>query len=232
MKQNSKILPPPPKVDGHILPLDVVIPRLFDSPKIIGLTGDVSSAKSNFLYAIIDNLINKYGFSHSNLYTYALPVFVGETKIYSVEELEQIENSVIILDEFYLFLDLENRKQKKNLGEMMQRIKHSNNVLILSGLPHNFNKFVSSQCEVKIYKQTTLKNLINGSPMKDTALAYSGIEKASTVLFIPHNRALVYGVNGHGDPKEKNHWTVTSVDHMTQYDVKLSLPPILPEPIK
>lgn len=226
---DNKLFNGKPKIDGHVVEIGDIIPLLFDRPKVIGLTGDVSSAKSNLVYALIDNLIKKYGFNSKNLYTYALPVYVGETKIYSIEELELIENSVIFLDEFYLFMDIENRKQKKNLGEMLQRIKHSNNVMILSGTPDNFNKFVSSQCEVKMYKRTTLKWLINGSPMKDAIYAYAGNEKASTVLLVDNDRVLIYGVNGNGDPSDRNHWTVAHVPYLKQYDIKTTLPPILPK---
>ena len=228
---NKKILPPAShNVDKHVVPIADLVESLFDSPKIIGLCGDVSQAKSSLNYSLIDILINKYGFNRTNLYTYAMPIFVGEQKIYSVEELELITNSIIFLDEFYLFLNMDDRKRVKQLGEMMQRIKHSNNVLILCGLAHNFNKFISSQCEIKIYKQVTLKNLINGSPMKDIITAYNGKEKASTVLALPKDRALIHGLSGEGT--DLKHYTIASIPYLPQYDVKLELPPILPKPIK
>jgi len=207
------------------VPIEGLIPRLFDSPKIIGACADVGMGKSNMIYAMLHYLQTTYKFTNKNLFTYALPISVGQQMIFSVEELELIENSVIFLDEFYLFLNLDDRKRVKQLAETMQRIQHANNVLVLCGLPHNFNKFVSSQCAVKIYKQTTIKNLINGSPMKDVIAAYNGAEKGSTVLRLQHNQALIYGLLGEGTGNA--HYTLTNIPYMKEFDVKRSLPPIL-----
>lgn len=215
-----------PKVKlDELVAIEDIIPRLFDSPRLIGMCADVGQGKSNTIYAILHYLQKKYSFSSKNLFTYALPIAIGQQKIFSVEELELIENSVIFLDEFYLFLNLDDRKRVKQLAEMMQRIKHANNVLVLCGLPHNFNKFISSQLEIKIYKQTTIKNLINGSPMKDVITAYNGAEKGSTILRLQHNQALVYGLLGEGSGNA--HYTKVSVPHMKEFDVKSNLPPIL-----
>lgn len=213
-----------PKVDTGVAVEDI-IPRLFDSPRLIGICADVNQGKSNLIYAILHFLQKKYNFTSQNLFTYALPISVGQQKIYSVEELELIENSVIFLDEFYLFLNLDDRKRVKQLAEMMQRIKHANNVLVLCGLPHNFNKFISSQLEIKIYKQTTIKNLINGSPMKDVITAYNGAEKGSTILRLQHDQALVYGLLGEGTGNA--HYTMVKIPYMKEFDVKAQLPPIL-----
>jgi preprotein translocase subunit YajC len=199
--------------------------RLFAEPRIIGVCADVSQGKSNMLYAWIDQLITQYKFNSHNLYTYALPIWCGEQKISSVEELELIQNSVIILDEFFLFLNLDDRKRIKELANMMQRIKHANNVLIMCGLAHNFNKFISSQMEVKVYKQTTIKNLINGSPMKDVVVSYNGNEKGSTILRLSVDKAIIYGLNGEG--ADIKHYTRVTVPYMKAYDVKMNLPSIL-----
>lgn len=213
----------PKLADG--IPIGELVPRLFDAPKVIGICADVGQGKSNMIYALLDSLQKDYKFTRQNLYTYALPMSVGQQMIFSVEELELIENSVVILDEFYLFLNMDDRKRVKQLAEMLQRIKHANNVLVMCGLPHNFNKFISSQLELKIYKQTTIKNLINGSPMKDVITAYNGPEKGSTILRLPQNQALVYGLLGEGTGNA--HYTITTIPYMKQFDVKLSLPPIL-----
>lgn len=207
------------------IPVEDIIPRLFDSPRLIGICADVGQGKSNLIYALLHFLQRKYEFTGKNLFTYALPITIGQQMIFSVEELELIENSVIFLDEFYLFLNLDDRKRVKQLAEMMQRIKHANNVLVLCGLPHNFNKFISSQLEIKIYKQTTIKNLINGSPMKDVITAYNGAEKGSTILRLQHNEALVYGLLGEGTGNA--HYTMVNIPYMKEFDVKRSLPPIL-----
>jgi hypothetical protein len=202
------------------VPLEVLVPQLFDRPRIVGICSDVGQGKSNMIYAMLHALQEKYMVSNRNLYTYALPISIGQQMIYSVEELELIENSIIILDEFFLFLDLDDRKKTKQLAAMFQRIQHANNVLVMCGLPFNFNKFVSSQINVKIYKQTTLKNLINGSPMKDTVISYNGNLKGYTVLKVPQSQALIFGL---GAP----HYILADVPYYKQYDVKLALPDIL-----
>lgn len=205
--------------------IEDVIPELFGSPKLIGACADVGQGKSNLIYSLIHSLQTKYEFDNKNLFTYSLPIYVGQQMIFSVEELELIENSVIFLDEFYLFLNMDDRKRVKQLAEMMQRIQHANNVLVLCGLPHNFNKFISSQLSIKIYKQTTIKNLINGSPMKDMITAYNGAEKGSTILRLPQNQALIHGLMGNGTGNA--HYTLVNVPYMEAYDVKKALPPIL-----
>lgn len=216
----STILKSKSELAGEI-PISTVIESLFSQPRIIGLCSDVSQGKSNLLYYIIDYLKNNHGFTRENLYSYALPIWLGEQKIYSVEELELIENSIIIIDEFFLFLDLDDRKRVKQLKVMLQRIKHSNNVLILSGLADNFNKFISSQLEIKIYKQTTIKNLINGSPMKDAIVSYNGREKGSTVLKLGKEQALIHGLGN------ASHYDLVNIPYMKEYDIKRNLPDIL-----
>lgn len=210
---------------SNAVPLEDLIEPIFSTPKIVGICADIGQGKSNMIYAMLHYLQTKFNFTEKNLYTYALPLSVGQRMIFSVEELELIEDSLIVLDEFFLFLNLDDRKRVKQLAEMMQRIKHANNVLVLCGLPHNFNKFISSQLSLKIYKQTTIKNLINGSPMKDVVAAYNGSEKGSTILRLPPDQALVYGLEGAstGIP----HYTLTNVPFMKEFDVKASLPPIL-----
>lgn len=214
-----------PKLGGDEIDLRDLIPKLFDKGKIIGVCADVDQGKSNLIYNLIHELKSKWMFNENNLYSYALPIWMGEQKIKSVEELELIQNSVIILDEFFMFLDLDDRKKVKQLAAMMQRVKHANNVVIMCGLPFNFNKFISSQMEIKIYKQTTLKNLINGSPMKDVITSYTGSEKGSAILRLDKNQALVYGIKNEktGIP----HYQMVNIPHMREYDVKRLLPPIL-----
>lgn len=221
----TKMIKNEKKNTSDIVPLLSLVPKLFDQPRIIGVCADVGQGKSNMLYTLMNYLQTEYGFDKDHLYSYSLPIWTGEQKIFSVEELELIENSVIILDEFYLFLNLDDRKRVKQLAAMMQRIKHSNNVLIMCGLAHNFNKFISSQLEIKIYKQVTIKNLINGSPMKDVVVSYNGKEKGSTILKMGRDQALIYGLSGEGTGIM--HYQMASVPYMPEFDAKMALPDIL-----
>ena len=84
----------------------VKIRNVFDGPKIIAVVGDVNSAKSNLLYWFLDEL-KKIG--TFNLYTYGLRSKIKDAvKIYSVDELERIRDSIIFIDELMSLWDLDN----------------------------------------------------------------------------------------------------------------------------
>ena len=76
--------------------------------RVIGLIGDVNTAKSMTLY----NLIN-YSYKlnkNINIYAYGLRNEIkGVKPVYSVAELEQIKSSLIIIDELSSLFDLEYR---------------------------------------------------------------------------------------------------------------------------
>src|SRR3990167_2153647 len=126
---------------------------LFNKPCIIGLIADVNEGKSMLLYDIIDKLREKKRF---NLYTYGLRAEIKDTvKIYSVNELEQIKNSLIILDEVMTLWDLDNRMIKKQIENTLRLLHHNNNILIISAVPENIKKFISSKLNIIICKKVT-----------------------------------------------------------------------------
>src|SRR5688572_4262581 len=113
---------------------------IFADPSIraIGLIADPNQGKSNTIYYVIKALQAKY---ETKMYAYGLRVmFDGIQRINSIEELESISNSVIFLDEFPSLFSLSNRRQKEKFEESMRKIYHSNNIVVICGLPHNFNK--------------------------------------------------------------------------------------------
>jgi len=112
---------------------------LFKDCRIIGMVGDVNTGKSMALYHILTELKKTYQFK---LFSYGLRCNLGEQKIYSVEELEAIRNSIVVCDEFFTLFDLENRKKRKLIENTLRLISHNNNILILTGLPENFKKFI------------------------------------------------------------------------------------------
>lgn len=163
---------------------------LFDTPKLIGVVGDANSGKSNLLYFVVDSLMNKYKFQ---LYSYGLRVnLASEQKIYSVEQLEILQDSIIIIDEFASFFDVDNRKEKKQIEQTLRLIFHNNNVVLFCGLSENYKKFIASKLDAVIFKRCALGDMINGSRVKTLADSYSGYEKGAAILNIPVDTALVY----------------------------------------
>ncbi len=183
--------------------------KLFDKPKIMAVCSDVNEGKSMTLYYLIKFLKQNFRF---NLFSYGLRVDVGEQKIHSVEELEKISNSIVIMDEFFTLLDLEDRKQRRHIENTLRLIHHNNNILILAGVPENFKKFISAKLSVVFFKRITLGDFINGSRIKNICLNYSGIEMGASMLNLKVNEALVY--NG-------EHYNKLNIPYLRNRDTKL-----------
>ena len=182
MKINTIIEPPE---DNH----DKLL-NLFDSPKLIGVVGDADNGKSNMIYFIIKALRTKYQF---NLFTYGLRVnIIGEQKIYDVERLEGIHDSIIIIDEFASLFDIDDRKEKKQIEKTLRLIFHNNNVVLFCGLPENYKKFIASKLDAIVFKRCALSDFINGSRIKKVAFNYSDYEMGAAVFGIAIDKAIVY----------------------------------------
>lgn len=188
---------------------------LFQTPKLIGLVADANTGKSNLLYWAIKTLQTRYAFK---LYSYGLRVNLGEQKIFSVEELEIVRDSIIIVDEFASLFDVDDRKEKKQIERTLRLIFHNNNVVLFAGLPENYKKFIASKLNAVIYKKCALKDFINGSRVKQLALNYEGQEQGAAVLNIPVQTAIVY---------DGIHYTHVNIPHMAEYDTKASNASIL-----
>lgn len=164
--------------------------ELFNSPKLVGVVGDADNGKSNMLYFIVKSLRAAYNFK---LYSYGLRVnIVGEQKIYSVEQLEGIHDSIIIIDEFASLFDIDDRKEKKQIEKTLRLIFHNNNVVLLCGLPENYKKFIASKLDAVIFKRCALSDFINGSRIKKVAFNYSDYEMGAAVFDIEVGKAIVY----------------------------------------
>lgn len=182
--------------------------KLFDKPKVIGVCADVNEGKSMLLYDVLDQL-KGYDFS---LFSYGLRVDLGEQKIHSVEELEVIENSIIIADEFFTLFDLEDRKKRKLIENTLRLINHNNNILLLCGLPENFKKFISAKLDIVFFKKCTIADFINGSRIKNFCLSYKGSELGSAVLNIKIDDVLCY---------DGKHYSKSKVNYIKKYDTKV-----------
>jgi len=180
---------------------------LFNKPKRIALVGDANAGKSNLLYYLIRELQAGYTF---NLYNFGLEKYTGGIKINSLEELEQICNSVVIIDEFYSLFDLEDRKKRRSIEKSLRLIFHHNNILLLCGLPENFKKYISSMIDMFIFQKSTLSQFINGSRIKEICLNYSGNELGSSILNLKENQAIIY----------EKHYEKMEVPYMKDYDTK------------
>lgn len=202
MKEQTKLVTE--QQDNH----DKIL-SLFNSPKLIGFVGDANEGKSNTLYFIIKNLRAKYDFK---LYTYGLRVCIaGEQKIFSVEQLEVIHDSVIIIDEFASMFDIDDRKEKKQIEQTLRLIFHNNNVVLLCGLPENYKKFIASKLDAVIFKRCALSDFINGSRVKKIAFNYRGAELGAAMLNIEKNKALVY---------DGTHYTEVTIPYVPEADTK------------
>lgn len=166
------------------------IKSLFDRPKVIGICADVNSGKSNLIYHIIKELKENF---EVNLYVYGLrSVLEDAIMVNSLAEIEEIRNSVIILDEFATLFDLNDGKKRKQIENTLRLINHNNNILLLCGLPENFKKFISAKLDVIIYKKVTYDDLINGSRIKKIIMNYEGQGKGSQLFNVKVNEALVF----------------------------------------
>ena len=189
--------------------MTIKITELFKEPKIMAVCGDVNSGKSLLLYWLISELEKDNLF---NLYTYGLKVPIGNAQVInSVEELEQIKDSVIIIDEVMNLWDLDNRVIKRQIENTLRLINHHNNILIVCGVPNNFRKFIAGKLNVIIYKKVSFDDFVNGSKIKYNALKYRGVERGTSILNLEPNRAVVY--DGH-------HYYKLEIPYLEQYDTK------------
>jgi len=183
--------------------------ELFDKPKIMGVVADVNSGKSMLLYHIVETLRKQAEFS---LYTYGFRIPLNFAKeIYSVEELEQIENSLIIIDETFSLFDLGNRKNKKAVENTLRLINHNNNILVLCMVPENVKKFLASKIDILFFKKCTIPDFINGSMVKRIVDSYSGYERGTTILGVKIDEALIF---------DGKHYHKINVPYYEKYDSK------------
>jgi len=185
------------------------IREIFDRPKVICIVGDVNEAKSNLLYYLIKELRNIGEF---NLYTYGLRVEVSKSKkIYSVNELERIKNSIIILDEVMTLWDLDNRMAKKQIESTLRLINHNNNILVICALPENLKKFISGKINQYFFKKCTLSDFINGSRSSVIVKNYKGMELGTSILNIDKGETLFF------DGLHYNKW---DIPYLPEFDIK------------
>ena len=199
------------------------IEDIFSDPslRVIGICADPNQGKSNTIYHLIGLLKRQY--PDTKMYSYGLRVQIdGVRDIHTIYELENINNSVIFIDEFYDMMNMGNRKQAERAEKSLRTIYHSNNIMVLCGLPRNFNKFVSGLLQCVVFKQSTLEDFIQRSTIQQCMMAYSGgfqVQKGQYLLKMPKNVALVWMGGKHFDEVE--------IPYIPEMDTKASNPDIL-----
>ncbi len=189
--------------------------KIFNKPKIIGFCANTNEGKTNTLYYFLDYLNQRYKF---NVYTYGLRINYENTiKIHSVEELEQIKDSFVIIDEMFTLFDMDNRKIKRQIENTIRLIFHNNNTLLLCGLGENFKKFLSAKLHIVIFKKITYRDLINGSTIKYIIMNYKGSESGSTMINLDIDKAIIW---------DGKHYNRLDIPYLSQYDSKKKNVPI------
>lgn len=111
--------------------------------------------------------------SHETKYTLGYPKPIeGFKNLSSIDDLGQINDCVLLIDEFSKFFPLWTRKTNEKLLEMLQFAEHNNVKLILTT---QFSQAITRQVEAMIpcyaVKRIIMSTLKNGSIVKD-ALKY------------------------------------------------------------
>jgi hypothetical protein len=194
------------------------ITNLFKTPKVVGIVGNPNEAKSNLIYHIIEELKKEGSYK---LFCYGLRKKIPRSiEIYSITELEQIKNSIVILDEVMSLWDLNNRMAKRQIENTLRLIYHNNNILIVCAIPENVKKFIAGKFDVLFLKKITLGDLINGSRVKRIVMDYKGSELGSSVLNLSKQEALIY---------DGTHYHKIIIPYYKKYDSKLNKPKIVNE---
>lgn len=190
------------------------IKKLLSKPAVYGVIADVNQGKSMLLYHLIEETL-KIG--TMSLYYYGLRIDVEPNRllksqrIYTTAELENIRDSLIIVDELSSLFDLDNRKTRKNIENTLRLINHNNNILILCGTPENFKKFLSAKLNKVFFKKTSIQDAINGSTIKNMLMNYKGYERGSELLNLRIDQALFF---------DGKHYSMLEIPYYKQYDSK------------
>lgn len=198
------------------------------SIRSVAVIGDVHQGKTNVLNAIVKALQARY---NASIWTSGLRMQLeGVETLNSIGELESLYNSVVIVDEFPDFFDIASRKQQAMFEKSMRKIYHSNNILIMCGLPRNFNLRLGSMLQAILFKQCTLSDFIQRSPTEQAIKSYSStygsqIQKGSDMLTMPKGMVLFHEIG-------TKHWYELDVDYVKEGDVKQFNPAILQPKVK
>ena len=130
----------------------------------------------------------------------------------SLIELEEIRDSIIIVDEAGALFDLEDRKKRRQIESTLRLVNHRNNKILLSGLPSDFKKFLCAKAKVFLYKTLMISDLINGSMAKEILMQYRGPGLGTHTLLLDKDTMLAFD----------GHFWVEKVAYNEKYDTKVN----------
>lgn len=157
------------------------------------LMGRTNSGKTHTLCSIIreykrgfNGAVTTFGLRDELVKTLSVDSFS------SLIELEQIRNSIVIIDEVGSLFDLENRSKRRQIENTLRLVNHRNNKILLSGLPSDFKKFLCAKARVFLFKSLVVSEMINGSFAKEILMQYRGPELGTHALVLDPDTALCY----------------------------------------
>jgi hypothetical protein len=155
-----------------------------------------NEGKSMFLCSLIKEYKCKY---EGNVFAFGLKEeLVQKLNIIafsSLLELEEIKNSIIVIDEVGLLFDLTDRKKRKQVENILRIVWHNGNRILMSGVPDDFKKFLCSKAKCFIFKSLNIPEMINGSLAKIILMQYSNEGKGVFTFQVDKDKALVYDGN-------------------------------------
>ncbi|MCK4260103.1 MAG: hypothetical protein KAX49_14080 [Halanaerobiales bacterium] len=171
-----------------------------------------NEGKTHTLCSLIQEYKQKYNGSVTTFgFKDALINLLDVQSFSSLIELEEIRNSVIIVDEVGILFDLENRKKRRMIEGTLRLVNHRGNKILLSGLPSDFKKFLCAKSKVFLFKTLMISDLINGSLAKEMLLQYRGLGLGAHSLLLPKEMMLCF---------DGRFWT-ERMPYNAAYDTKL-----------
>lgn len=212
-----------PLYDVHVRKVE----ELFIHPelrhiRVLGVVADPNEGKSNVVKHLIS--IFQERAKETRIVTYALPWMPGVHSIHRVDDLERVQNSFVIIDEFADMIDMNNARQRKRLFDTIRVINHprANNIVILMGMARDFNGKLAGMIQAYIIKSLTIADAVQRSTLHNFVNTYSGgfrVRKGANVIDMPKDIALIHVVGGNTDEVE--------VPYVKEYDTKLQNKPVV-----
>jgi hypothetical protein len=137
---------------------------------------------------------------------------------YSVLELEQLQNGIVIIDEVASLFDLNNRKEHRMIEKTLRMTAHHNNKIVMAGLPDNFRKFLSALATGFMFKSLNLGSMVNGSHGKYILNQYRLAEMGAFTLSVPKEKVLCYSET----PVNGSKFWMDKVTYFPKFDTKTS----------
>lgn len=190
-KENQKIQNSESEKKAHSVFKNLDVKRILKHDFSI-LLGKSNEGKTMFLVNIIKKYTDNYTGQVFSFGMDDLADKLGIKKFSSLIELENIRNSIVVIDEIGALFDLSNRKLKKQIENVLRLVNHHGNKILASGVSSDFKKFLCSKAKCFIYKSLNFSEMINGSLAKELLLQYQGSGVGFHSFQIDKNKVLIY----------------------------------------